>query len=94
EIGVRMALGARKTDVIARIVGQGVKPAVVGLAVGVVSALGLMRLLSTLLYGVRSSDPLTFGVASVTLVCVAALASYVPARRATRVDPLTALRDQ
>lgn len=94
EIGVRMALGARKTDVVVRIVRQGMRPALLGLAVGLFAAMGLMRLVSSLLYGVKATDPLTFVVVSCTLAAVAALASYLPARRATRVDPIVALRDQ
>ena len=95
EIGIRMALGADKRDVFRMVVGQGLALALAGLAIGVVGALILIRLLtsfSLLLYGVGASDPLTFTTVSVMLTLVAALACYIPARRAMRVDPMFALR--
>jgi putative ABC transport system permease protein len=92
EIGVRMALGANKADVLRLVVGHGFKLTLIGVAFGVAVALALTRLLSTLLYDVQPADPATFVVVSLLLVFVALLACYLPARRATRVDPMVALR--
>ena len=95
EIGIRMALGADKRDVFRMVVGQGLVLALMGVAIGIVAALLLTRLLSSfslLLYGVGASDPLTFTTVAVTLILVAALACYIPARRAMRVNPMVALR--
>lgn len=92
EIGVRMALGARTQDVLALIVKQGAKLALLGTALGLVGAIVLTRWLKTLLFGVSVTDPLTFAVIAVLLLSVALLASYLPARRAAKVDPLVALR--
>jgi predicted permease len=95
EIGVRMALGATKGNVLRLFIGQELKLVLSGVAVGILGALPLARTLSSwsyLLYGVETGDPLTFAVASIGLIAAAALASYVPARRATKVDPLVALR--
>lgn len=92
EIGVRMALGASRGDVTRMVVGQGLRLAALGVAFGVAGALAVTRLLSSLLYGVSTSDPLTFGAVAALLLLVALLASYLPARRAVAVSPLEALR--
>ena len=92
EIGLRMALGAQRTHVLGMIVQEGLRIVLVGLACGIVISLLLVRLLATLLVGVEGTDPLTFSAVAALLLLVAALACYVPARRAARVDPLVALR--
>jgi putative ABC transport system permease protein len=92
EIGIRMALGARTRDVLALIVKDGLKMVSLGLVFGIAGALALTRLLATLVFGVTTHDPMTFVVIAVLLSLVAMLACYVPAWRATRVDPLEALR--
>ncbi|MGH9935880.1 MAG: FtsX-like permease family protein, partial [Blastocatellia bacterium] len=94
EIGVRMALGARSRDVLRLTVGQGMKPVGLGLLSGVVGSLGVTRWLESQLYGVSATDPLTFAGVSTLLIAVALLACYLPARRATKVDPLVALRSE
>jgi len=92
ELGVRMALGAERRDVLRLVVGQGMRQTLIGVAVGLLAALGLTRLLASYLYSVRPIDPVTFLVVSAVMLAVALLASYIPARRATKVDPLVALR--
>ena len=92
EIGIRLALGAQSSDVLKMIVGQGMLLALIGIGIGLGVALGLTRLLSSLLFGVSATDPLTFTAIAVLLAVVAFLASYIPARKATKVDPMIALR--
>jgi putative ABC transport system permease protein len=94
EIGVRMALGARGSQVVGAFVRDGLRLTLVGLAVGGVAALAGGRLIASQLYEVHPGDPLTLGITAVVLGTVALLASYVPARRATRIDPMTALRSE
>ena len=92
HIGVRMALGAKPSDILKMVLKQGMLLAILGVGMGVFAALGLMRLLSTLLYQVSTSDVGTFSIVTGTLFVIALLACYLPARRATKVDPLVALR--
>ena len=94
EIGVRIALGATPAGVVRLIIGQGMRVVAVGIVVGLAGAGLLSRLMTTVVYGVRVTDPLTYGAVAVLLVGVALVASYVPARRATKVDPLTAMRTE
>jgi len=94
ELGIRMALGARQADVFGLMVGQGMRMTLLGVGLGLVLALGLGRLLSALLYGVKAHDPLTFAGVAVLLAGVALVASWLPARRAAKVDPALTLRSE
>lgn len=94
EIGIRMALGAGRASVVKLVVRQGMVLTVTGMGVGLLSALAVTRTLSSLLYGVRPADPITFVAVAIVLTCVALAACYIPARRATKVDPMVALRHQ
>ena len=92
EIGIRMALGAERQAIVSLVVGQGMKLAIIGVALGIAGAFALTRLMQTLLFGVRPTDPLTFATIPLLLAAVALAASYVPARRAAQVDPIVSLR--
>jgi predicted permease len=92
EIGIRIALGAQRKDVLALVLGEGTRTALLGVGIGLVAALGLTRLMVSVLYGVSATDPLTFVAVAGVLAAVALVACYIPARRAMRVDPIVALR--
>jgi predicted permease len=92
EIGIRIALGAQQRTVLMLILGEGTKTALIGVATGLAAALGLTRLMASVLYGVSATDPLTFAAVAIVLTFVALVACYIPARRAMRVDPIIALR--
>jgi ABC-type antimicrobial peptide transport system permease subunit len=92
EFGVRMALGAQPNDVLSLVLRQGITTIVIGVAAGIFGAIALTRLMASLLYHTSATDPITFAGVALLLTFVALLASYLPARRATRVDPVIALR--
>ena len=92
EVGIRLALGAERGDVMKLVVRQGMRLSLVGVTIGLAVALGVSRALSSLLYGVRATDPMTYISVAFVLTAVTLLASYLPARRATKVDPMVALR--
>jgi len=94
EIGIRMAIGARPASVLWMVLREGLRLAAAGAAIGTVVAFGASRAIATLLYGVTPADPLTYAVVATVLLAVAALACYVPARRAMNCDPMTALRSE
>ena len=94
EIGIRLALGAQKRNILSAVLRQGLQLAITGVVAGIVGAMIVARLMAGLLYGVRPTDPLTFGAVALLLIAVALFACYLPARRALRVDPMVALRHE
>ena len=94
EIGIRMALGAKPKDMMKLIIGQGMKLGVTGVAIGIAIAMGLTHFLSSMLFGITATDPVSFAAVIVMLLLVVVMACYVPARRAMRVDPMIALRHE
>jgi ABC-type antimicrobial peptide transport system permease subunit len=94
EMGIRMALGARRLDIVKTVVGQGMVPATLGIGIGLAGAFGVTRLLTSMLVGVAPTDGLTFFSVAVLLGAVAAVACYVPANRATRVEVSATLREE
>jgi putative ABC transport system permease protein len=92
ELGLRLALGAQRRDILRLVIGQGMKLALLGVALGTIAALFATRLMTSLLFNVSASDPLTYGAIAALLVLVTLLACWIPARRATKVDPMIALR--
>ena len=94
EIGIRLALGAQKRNILSAVLGQGLQLALTGAALGFVGGLIASHLMKGLLYGVRPTDPLTFACVTAVFIAVALFACYIPARRATRVDPMVALRHE
>jgi ABC-type antimicrobial peptide transport system permease subunit len=92
EIGIRMALGAARQDVFKLVIGQGLAPTMIGVVVGLIGAFALTRLMSSLLFAVTATDPVTLVGVSLLLTGAALLACYIPARRATKIDPMVALR--
>ena len=89
-----MALGASQNDILRLVIGRGVELAAIGIGAGLLGAVGLTRLMSSLLFGTTATDPVTFSTVALILLVVTLLATYIPALRATRVDPLVALRDE
>jgi ABC-type antimicrobial peptide transport system permease subunit len=94
EIGVRMAMGAERRDVLKLILGHGLKLALIGVAIGIAGSFALTRLIAGFLYDVKPTDPLTFTAVGLVLTAVALAASYLPARRATKIEPMSALRHE
>jgi putative ABC transport system permease protein len=94
EVGLRMALGAERRDIMALLLGQGMKLALAGVALGLLAAFALTRLMTSMLFEIKPTDLTTYLIVSVGLIVVALLACYIPARRATKVDPLVALRTE
>src|SRR5262249_32567261 len=94
EIGIRMALGAHSSDVLRMVIWRGMSLALIGVVLGLAAALALTRVMKNLLFDVSATDPMTFALVVLLLVVVAMIASYIPARRATKVDPLQAIRHE
>jgi ABC-type antimicrobial peptide transport system permease subunit len=94
EIGVRVAIGATSQDVLRMVLGQGMRTILIGVAIGILGSFALTRTVSSLLFGVTATDPVTFGGVTLLLITAALLACYLPAMRATKVDPMVALRDE
>src|SRR5262249_19614356 len=94
EIGIRVALGAQRREVLKLVVRQGMKLALIGIAIGLAASFALTRLMSSLLFDVNAADPATLTLVVLLLTCVALLACYIPARQATKVDPMIALRHE
>jgi len=94
EIGIRIALGASNTDVIRMVLADGLKPILVGVALGVAAALALSRVVSSLIFGVRATDPLTFAAVALLVLLVGIFATITPACRATRIDPVRILHEE
>lgn len=94
EIGIRMALGATPSDVLQMVVADGMKPILLGVALGLATAFALSRVVTSLIYGVRATDPLTFAGVALLLVAVGLLATILPAYRSTRVEPVKTLREE
>jgi ABC-type antimicrobial peptide transport system permease subunit len=92
EIGIRVAIGAQRSDVLRLVLGEGARMAGLGIVIGIVASLAITRLVSSLLFGISATDPLTFSGVAVLLSLVALAATYIPARRAMRINPVTALR--
>jgi putative ABC transport system permease protein len=92
ELGIRLALGATTRDVLRLVMGEGMKPVLIGLAIGLISSFLLTRVMRSLLFGVTATDPLTFAANTLLLTAVALLACWLPARRVTKLDPMEALR--
>jgi putative ABC transport system permease protein len=92
ELGIRLALGAQRANVLRMILGQGLRLALVGVGFGLLAAIAFTRMLQGLLFGISAGDPLTFALLAMLLIAVALVACWIPARRATKVDPLVALR--
>jgi ABC-type antimicrobial peptide transport system permease subunit len=92
ELGIRTALGAQHHDLLGLVVGQGILLVLIGAAIGIAAAMGVTRFMAAMLFGVHANDPVTFAGVAILLTLVALAACYIPARRATRVDPMVALR--
>ena len=93
-MGIRMSLGASSSDILKLVVGQGMRLAFLGVVIGVAASLALTRLIATLLFGVKATDPAIFAASAAALLITAFAACYLPARRATQVDPITILRSE